>query len=781
MLVTSRSSELGCAGLGRLAFLFTFWLLPALLCAQWVDTTFYIPDSMTGLNYPDCLARNSVTHTLYVGGCNDNVVFAIDDRTGQKLARIPLGTTTYGMACDENNNLIYSANCDKQCWSVIDGASNRVVRSVTTSDCPSSVFVNPLTSRAYCGGDSCLSVIDGTTGQVVRAYFLNWDYMYSFALDQIDRKLYVATEETLLVFNALEDSLMGSLSMHVDSPSLAYNAANNRLYCACDTGVAIVDCRTDSVVKTLILAPDYWVQMLTVNRNGTLVCGLDCVGLFFAIDCTRDTFLWSHEINIAPGGIWFSPALDHVYCLASDYEEVLVADGTTGEELCRIAVPGSYTGFLGNPDDNLLYCPASTEFLGAVCFIDCVTNSVRFTGAFKGLPLDLCLGSELNRIYVGDLLNCNVSVIDDTSGRVIAGVSTGTRVCALAYNPVNDKVYCASSFDCNVTILSAQANEVIARVRVDNGPRFLVYNPANNRTYCVGPSGRKVIVIDGTTDQIRATIPVGRFPAMLCCSPAENKVYCTNYDDSSVSVVDGSNDSVIARVKVGRKPNALVYDATASKVYCASGSRDSVYVISGVTDSVIAVIPVGDAPISLAYSAAFDKVYCCNEGGNSVTVIDAGSDRVIATIPVGLNPQRVFCNPVSGLVYCANYGSDDVTVIQGANEQVLRTIPVQDGPRSIVANASGDRVYVANELRSSVSVLRDAGAVMPVTGLSGGTLFGHEMTLLGIRKAVIYDLSGRRRGDLLPGTNDLSGFAPGIYFVRFSSGRAKTAKIIIAR
>jgi YVTN family beta-propeller protein len=754
-------------------------LLPALLCAQWVDTTYYIPDSMTGLYGPSCMARNALTHTLYVGGCDDNVVFALDDRTGQKLARIPLGVPTYELACDEDRNLIYCAHGGEQYLSVIDGVSNRVIRRVSISDHPLSVFVNRLSSRVYCGGDTCLWVADGTTGQILSAYPTRGSWMYSFTLNQIDRKLYVATEDTLLVFCALGDSLIGSLQMWTDSPSTVYSPASNHLYCSCYADVVIVDCQSDSVVKTLTPTPD-WVKVLSVNRSGDLIYCSDQEGRLFAIDCSRDTFSWSHETGIDPGGIWFNPVFNRLYCLDIDNEKILVADGATGEELARIAVPGLWEGLLGNSEDGLLYCTSEGEVFGSVCYVDCAADSVRTKTSFAGCPNELCLCPRLNRIYIADSDGGDVSVIDGATGLIVATVPTASGVYALAYNPVNDKLYCASSIDDKVTILAARTSEVTNRLRVDHDPSSLVYNPANNRVYCQGPASHRMIVIDGTTDQIRASVPAGISSAALICNFAENKVYCANRDDSSISVIDGRSDSVVARVRVGEKPGALVYDPVASKVYCASGSRDSVYVISGITDSVIAVVPVGDGPVSLAYSAAFDKVYCGNERGNSVTVIDAGSDRVIATIPVGLSPRRVFCNPVSGLVYCANFGSGDVTVIQGANEQVLRTIPVQDGPRSIVANATGDRIYVANELRSSVSVLRDAGAVTPVTGPSGSTLFGREMTLLGIREAALYDLNGRKRGDLLPGTNDLSGFVPGVYFIRFPSGRTRTAKIVIA-
>jgi hypothetical protein len=52
---------------------------------------------------------------------------------------------------------------------------------------------------------------------------------------------------------------------------------------------------------------------------------------------------------------------------------------------------------------------------------------------------------------------------------------------------------------------------------------------------------------------------------------------------------------------------------------------------------------------------------------------------------------------------------------------------------------------------------------------------------LGTKPASIYDLNGRKRGELLPGANDLKRFPAGIYFVRLVSGGPRTAKVVIAR
>jgi hypothetical protein len=77
-------------------------------------------------------------------------------------------------------------------------------------------------------------------------------------------------------------------------------------------------------------------------------------------------------------------------------------------------------------------------------------------------------------------------------------------------------------------------------------------------------------------------------------------------------------------------------------------------------------------------------------------------------------------------------------------------------------------------------VLKDAAAVQPVTGIGGSTFFDREMTLLGAEPAFVYDLNGRTRGSHKPGSNDIEGFAPGIYFVRLVTTK-RTAKVVVAR
>ncbi len=74
-----------------------------------------------------------------------------------------------GVAVNPGTNRIYVANFVSNNVSVIDGATNSVVATVSMGNGPESVAVNPGTNRIYVANfvSNNISVIDGATNSVV--------------------------------------------------------------------------------------------------------------------------------------------------------------------------------------------------------------------------------------------------------------------------------------------------------------------------------------------------------------------------------------------------------------------------------------------------------------------------------------------------------------------------------------------------------------------------------------------------------------------------------------
>ncbi len=63
---------------------------------------------------------------------------------------------------------------------------------------------------------------------------------------------------------------------------------------------------------------------------------------------------------------------------------------------------------------------------------------------------------------------------------------------------------------------------------------------------------------------------------------------------------------------------------------------------------------------------------------------------------------------------------------------------------------------------------------------AGATMFSGNLRLSGIQPAVLLDITGRKRADLLPGKNDIRFLSSGVYFLRREKDRT-TTKVIVQR
>ena len=130
----------------------------------------------------------------------------------------------------------------------------------------------------------------------------------------------------------------------------------------------------------------------------------------------------------------------------------------------------------------------------------------------------------------------------------------------------------------------------------------------------------------------------------------------------------------------------------------------------------------------------------------------------------GLNwSERELVNEISGVVIA----DPDVAADSSGSAYVTW----QDG-----RNYRNEIWFATNHLAGVSEHSRGAdrsGIRLP--GIARGTLL-----LPGKSPALLLNISGRRVGELAPGTNDLHGFAPGIYFLRRESAQA-VHKLVIAR
>jgi len=117
------------------------------------------------------VAVNPNTNRIYVG--TNGAVAVLDGNTNTVLASIPTssGYSMYGAAVNGAQNQIYVTIQGLNTLAIIDGASNKVVRTLAVGNAPLGVDSNPNTNRAYVANtsSSTLSVIGDAPAMQITA------------------------------------------------------------------------------------------------------------------------------------------------------------------------------------------------------------------------------------------------------------------------------------------------------------------------------------------------------------------------------------------------------------------------------------------------------------------------------------------------------------------------------------------------------------------------------------------------------------------------------------
>ncbi|HEX7287101.1 MAG TPA: YncE family protein [Candidatus Angelobacter sp.] len=167
--------------------------------------------TISGPVLPDHLAINRITNRLYISDNNFfGAVAAVDLDTNEVIAEIPTaGQFTTGVAVDFVRNLVYAAD-ETGILNVIDGRTNKLVRTLHLENELAGVTVDPFTRRIYLANFeintfrfSHVDIIDGKSLRLAGA-LPTGVHPANMVLDPIRKLLYVGNfqEGSVTVINA---------------------------------------------------------------------------------------------------------------------------------------------------------------------------------------------------------------------------------------------------------------------------------------------------------------------------------------------------------------------------------------------------------------------------------------------------------------------------------------------------------------------------------------------------------------------------------------------------
>jgi len=157
-------------------------------------------------------------------------------------------------------------------------------------------------------------------------------------------------------------------------------------------------------------------------------------------------------------------------------------------------------------------------------------------GDVQGRIDHLAFDPTRGRLYVAELHNNSVGIVDLKTRRVIRTVSGFDEPQGIAYEPSTDTVYVANGGEGSVNIYRAESFAALSKIELGDDADNLRVDPTAQRVY-VGYGEGALAVIDPATRTRIADIPLKGHPESFQLDPAGTRIFVNVPDAQEIAVV----------------------------------------------------------------------------------------------------------------------------------------------------------------------------------------------------------------------------------------------------
>ncbi|MEW6444839.1 MAG: YncE family protein [Pseudomonadota bacterium] len=291
--------------------------------------------------------------------------------------------------------------------------------------------------------------------------------------------------------------------------------------------------------------------------------------------------------------------------------------------------------------------------------------------------------------YISNSEDGTVSVIDLATDSVVKTIAVGDRPLGVAVTRDGSKVYVTDLHEQSITMIDGHNHTVLARKSLVMTPRAVAVNAAQSRVYVVGsdPSRKKprsslVVVLDASTLEPLAQIPLmGKEDAIyMAVSPDDAHVW-VSVGEYEVAVIDAATNTISQEITVqAGSLSPLVFGENTRMAY-VGGRSNLVKVDTSFNPPGFHNIHMmaGGETYGLALNAAGDQAYVSKDG-LGLDIYDLTNGKRLALVKTGKHPGAVAVHPDGSRIYVISSTENTVEVVDANTFAVVGSIPVGKSP-----------------------------------------------------------------------------------------------------
>jgi YVTN family beta-propeller protein len=297
-------------------------------------------------------------------------------------------------------------------------------------------------------------------------------------------------------------------------------------------------------------------------------------------------------------------------------------------------------------------------------------------------PMRMSLAGDL--LYVSNLGEPEVSIINTTSGQQVGNVTTNGGVMAVEAVPEKNRLYVATFESGGIDIYELDSKRFLKTAPL---PDFQI-------TYWYFPK-------DNFPEEV--TFLTGGWS--MDYNPANGMLYVANFNANSIAIIDTNVDAAVDAVNVPAHPFIARADPASNILLVASEATRDVTLISMETNEIIDTVTTGCAPWGIDVDSQRNLAYITHRACFHIAVLDIATHEVIGKIPVGSAVQAISIDPSEHMIYLSYMDRNTILKIDGQTNEIISTIEVDNTLFDIVADPVTHTLYASTKFADKVLVI----------------------------------------------------------------------------
>ena len=237
-----------------------------------------------------------------------------------------------------------------------------------------------------------------------------------------------------------------------------------------------------------------------------------------------------------------------------------------------------------------------------------------------------------------------VAVVDTTSFKVVANVSTGIKPGRIALQ--NDQRYawvgCAAVPEANhpagVSVIDTASNAVVSNIQTGAGDHDIVFSEDDRYAFISNSSDGTLSIVDVSRLALVKNIKVGKEATSMAYSPLSNAVYVSDETSGAISVIDARRHEIVSTIKFSPGIGMVRFASNGRTGVVVNGRENTASAFDSATNKLIQRFDVEPAPDQVSFTADF--AYIRSMKSDHVTMIpltglDKGGTVEVVRIPAG--------------------------------------------------------------------------------------------------------------------------------------------------